>query len=994
MPRNRFIANVSRWPVRAQLVYLLVLVLVPVFAIVSWNLANDRRHARQQANAEVQATSERVSEALSRILAANEGLLRRLAARPLVQALDPNQCDPMLREFVALHPEFPNLVLADAQGRVVCVVAPERLSQPGLQSLPWWQRVIGSEGFLASNAYLGLASTRWVVALSVPVRDPAGRIAGALLFPADLLQLNADLLQVTPDHVLVVVTDGMQRILLRSREAEAFIGQAVPRGAPGTAALAATGALGDDAGPARLSASVKVPGTAWTVETSMLEEVAFTQANTKLGRAVVAGLVLLLVASLLAWRISLRIVRPIEALARVAVRVAQGEHGARAPEGAGPAEVEAVSRQVNQMLAVQSSHERVLANREQMFRSLFNNTPVPHILQQVQSVIVDVNAAFVDLSGYSREELLGRMVSEIGLWAQRADQDRATAILSRDGRLDGFEGIGRLRSGEQRFIMLFACTLEIDGVPHYLHSMVDITERRRAEEALREREERLSFLLSGTSALIYTSRASGDLGTTFVSDSVSALLGYGPSEFMDDPLFWSALLHPADASGFFNRKPALFTQGRLVCEYRLRHRDGNYRWIHDEIRLYRDADGQPLELIGYWADVTERKEAERRVRENEARFRTLTALSSDWYWEQDAQFRFVRLEGNQDERVGRSLEAPPGKTHWDTPAQNLSAQDWEQHRAQLNAHQQFRDFEISRVDEEQRVRWIAISGTPIVDERGEFGGYRGVGRDITAQKQAAEKIHQLAYFDALTGLPNRRRLMEQLRRSLMVKARSHRHGAVLFIDLDNFKSLNDTQGHDIGDSLLKQVALRLIASVRELDTVARLGGDEFVVVLDELGGELVSAAAQAEIVGQKILVALNHPYDLAGREHRSTPSIGITLFGASAHNVDDLLKQADLAMYQAKSAGRNTLRFFDVGMQASVDRRVAMEADLRIALARQELMLHFQPVVRSDGSVTGAEALARWWPPLRSPIAPGEFIPLAEASGLILPLGQWVLETA
>ena len=137
-------------------------------------------------------------------------------------------------------------------------------------------------------------------------------------------------------------------------------------------------------------------------------------------------------------------------------------------------------------------------------------------------------------------------------------------------------------------------------------------------------------------------------------------------------------------------------------------------------------------------DITERKEAERRVRENEARFRTLTALSSDWYWEQDAQFRFVRLEGNLDERVGRSLEAPPGKTHWDTPAQNLSAQDWERHRAQLNAHQQFRDFEICRVDEEQHVRWIAISGTPSVDERGEFGGYRGVGRDITAQKQAAE----------------------------------------------------------------------------------------------------------------------------------------------------------------------------------------------------------------------------------------------------------------
>lgn len=270
----------------------------------------------------------------------------------------------------------------------------------------------------------------------------------------------------------------------------------------------------------------------------------------------------------------------------------------------------------------------------------------------------------------------------------------------------------------------------------------------------------------------------------------------------------------------------------------------------------------------------------------------------------------------------------------------------------------------------------------------------GTNTDLSERKLAEERIHQLAYFDALTELPNRHLLMEQLRKALLGCARNQSQGALLFIDLDNFKALNDTLGHDMGDHLLQQVAQRLRDSVREVDTVARLGGDEFVVMLEDLSEESQETALQAEMVGQKILTELNRPYSLKGRPYRSTPSIGIALFDQHTAGLEELLKQADVAMYQAKAEGRNTLRFFDPSMQASVDLRVALEQDLRDGLQRGELLIYCQPQVNVAEQVIGGEILVRWNSPSRGMVSPAEFIPLAEATGLILPLGEFVLRQA
>ncbi|QDX83000.1 hypothetical protein B9N43_14145 [Denitratisoma sp. DHT3] len=290
--------------------------------------------------------------------------------------------------------------------------------------------------------------------------------------------------------------------------------------------------------------------------------------------------------------------------------------------------------------------------------------------------------------------------------------------------------------------------------------------------------------------------------------------------------------------------------------------------------------------------------------------------------------------------------------------------------------------------------WGNLTGRRFQNPRGKERGLIGVIADITARKLAESKIQELAFFDQLTNLPNRTLLFDRLRQAMVSGVRSGHFGALLLIDLDDFKTLNDTHGHDMGDLLLKQVAQRLVGCVRAEDTVARLGGDEFVVMLVNLSSLKISAMAQVEAIGEKILAELNQTYYLKDAACLSTPSIGATLFRNESPAIDDLLKQADLAMYRAKDAGRNTLRFFDPAMQTIVAARADMATGLRLGLAEQQFLLHYQPQVIDDGRIIGAEALVRWQHPQQGMVSPAAFIPLAETTGLILPLGQWVLETA
>jgi diguanylate cyclase (GGDEF)-like protein len=268
-----------------------------------------------------------------------------------------------------------------------------------------------------------------------------------------------------------------------------------------------------------------------------------------------------------------------------------------------------------------------------------------------------------------------------------------------------------------------------------------------------------------------------------------------------------------------------------------------------------------------------------------------------------------------------------------------------------------------------------------------------VARDVSHAKEAEDAIRNLAFYDPLTNLPNRRLLLERLEEALAAGNRTGRMRALLFVDLDNFKTLNDTLGHQTGDLLLQEASRRLTTCVRESDTVGRLGGDEFVLMLEDLSEVPEEAAAQAKAVGEKILFTIAQPYMLAGRVCRSGASIGICLFGDRRENSSELLQQADIAMYQAKAAGRNTMRFFAPALQAAVNTRATLEEELRQGIRNSQFVLYYQPQIDRNRLI-GAEALIRWNHPVRSILPPGDFISLAEETGLILPIGKWVLDAA
>jgi diguanylate cyclase (GGDEF)-like protein/PAS domain S-box-containing protein len=487
-------------------------------------------------------------------------------------------------------------------------------------------------------------------------------------------------------------------------------------------------------------------------------------------------------------------------------------------------------------------------------------------------------------------------------------------------------------------------------------------------------------------------------------------LGYCDAEtasYVDD-LF--ALLHPDDVPRV---KAALAAHlagatPEYRCEFRVRSKAGAWVWYANHGKIMGQPGQRGHRLIGVTFNIDERRrkeallaEQQQQLRESEARHRELLHNLHTGIVVHGPDTRIVysnprawallglteaELRGRHaSDPVWRLIDEQGTALAPDAYPVSLVSATLQPLQAQV--------YGVHRPDS-ARVMWLLVNAFPERDADGALKHIIVNFDDISPRKQAEQKIHHLAFFDALTGLANRRLLLERINVALAASARSRLHGALLFIDLDKFKTINDALGHGVGDQMLIEVARRIADCVRDSDTVARLGGDEFVMLIAELDVDAALASQNAADVAEKVRQALNAPYLLKDNLHHSSPSIGVSLYLGGAHSADVLLRQADMAMYKAKDAGRNTVRFFNPAMQLAVETHAALEADLRHAVTRGELHLLYQIQVDAHGKALGAEALVRWVHPLRGTVSPLQFIPIAEESALILVIGGWVLETA
>nr|WP_295942095.1 EAL domain-containing protein [uncultured Acidovorax sp.] len=509
-----------------------------------------------------------------------------------------------------------------------------------------------------------------------------------------------------------------------------------------------------------------------------------------------------------------------------------------------------------------------------------------------------------------------------------------------------------------------------------------------SDEARRESEERFRALFNqATVGVAQVDSATGQF--VRVNQRYADILGYSPQELVG--MTFQSLTHPDDLAADLAHVRRL--QSGDVPEYRLEkryiHKDGHEVWGDLTVSSMWASGSAPGYHIAVVQDITARKRMEENLRANEQRLRSiLERLPMGLCLVQDdglisfRNARYVQICGYTQEEV------PDTNTWWQRAYPDATEREAIRQRQLYTLHQgiiPLAEYTIRCAD--GKYKPVEISGIFVE------GGRLITMQDLSERKAAEEEINQLAYYDPLTRLPNRRLLMDRLQQALATSARHQRSGALLMLDLDNFKTVNETRGHDRGDALLLQVAHRLRSCVHEDDTVARQGGDEFVVVLEDLGDSPEEAAARAEDVGQRILGVLREPYQIDGDAHHSSLSMGVTIYSGTRETVDELLKRADLALYQAKNAGRDTLRFYDPQMQAVVSARATLELDMRVGLAQGQFELYYQPQI-DHGRIIGAEALLRWRHPRDGFISPAHFIPLAEETGLILPLGEWVLQAA
>lgn len=630
---------------------------------------------------------------------------------------------------------------------------------------------------------------------------------------------------------------------------------------------------------------------------------------------------------------------------------------------------------------------------------LYDLAPVGFFSVNAQGLILQANLTASLQLGVTRGLLLKQPLSRFIL---REDQDLYYLYRKKLSALAGPQPceLRMVKSDGSSFWAQLSATVtqDVDGAPSHHLALNDITQRKQAEAALQESERRYRTLVEWSPEAVAVHR-NGEL--LYVNPAAIKMFGAASAQdLLGKPML--DFVHPAfqQAVAARSKKVCTYDTQAPLLQERLLKLDGTTleAQVQTTSIIY---DEKPAVHVAI-RDITAHLLADQRLiaskeslRESALHNQTILDNMADGVITINQQGQIETFNKAACTMFGYPLEAVVGH--------NVSMLMPEPHRSYHDSYLALfqRTGEARIIDQPREVQGlrqdgglfpmslsvsrIAREGQPI---------FIAIARDITQHQQDVAKIRQMAFYDALTGLPNRRLLLDRLAQAMASAIRTGHHGAVMFLDLDHFKRLNDTLGHDAGDVLLQQVAGRLKLCVHADDSVARLGGDEFVVLLSALSTTRHEAAAQAEAMGHKILSALGHPYSLMGHTYTSTPSIGIVVFMQDQESIDELLKKADIAMYQAKAAGRNIVCFYDPAMQAAATAHTELEKDMRRDLAHNQFELYYQIQVSNQGMPIGAEALVRWNHARLGLIEPAHFIPLAEETGLILALGFWVLEAA